>query len=126
MGQAHHQLGWTDVDNHFSLQSIDNLNTVIPPSATGNTGDSMGKMELALFGTKGSITETALSASCDLGTVTVTGAAVGHPFAVWGTIGPDAGGAFNLRGSVTAINKVGDQQGDGVHLRDRDTPKFGL
>jgi hypothetical protein len=79
-------------------------NTVIPPTAIGNTGNSMGKVELVLFGTTGTITETALSASCDSGTATVTGAVVGHPVAVCRTIGADVGGAFNLRGSVTSIS----------------------
>jgi hypothetical protein len=81
-------------------------NTVIPPTATGNTGNSTGKVELVLSGTTGTITGTTLSASCDSGTATVTGAAIGHPVVVSSTTGADIGGAFNLRGSVTAMNIV--------------------
>jgi hypothetical protein len=81
-------------------------NTVIPPTATGNSGNSMGKVELVLSGTTGTITGTSLSASCNSGTATVTGATVGHPVAVSSTTGADVGGAFILRGSVTAINTV--------------------
>jgi hypothetical protein len=81
--------------------------TAIPPTATENTGNSMGKEELVLSGTRSTITGTALiTTSYDSGTAKVTGAAVGHPVAVSSTTGAHAGGAHILRGSVTAINTV--------------------
>lgn len=60
----------------------------------------------ALFGVTGTITGTSLTASCDSGTATVTGAVVGQPVSVSSTTGADVGGAFYLRGSVTATNTV--------------------
>jgi hypothetical protein len=63
-------------------------------------------VQLVLTGTTGTITGTSLSASCDSGAATVTGATVGHPVAVSSTTGVDVGGAFNLRASVTATNTV--------------------
>jgi hypothetical protein len=65
-----------------------------------------GSSTLLLTGTTGTITGTSLSASCDSGTVSITGAAVGHPVSVSSTTGADVGGAFNIRGSVTATNMV--------------------
>jgi hypothetical protein len=59
-----------------------------------------------LQGTTGTITGTSLSASCDSGTVTVSGATVGRPVIVSSTTGADVGGAFNVRGSVTSANTV--------------------
>lgn len=60
----------------------------------------------ALEGVTGTITGTALTASCDSGTVMVPGAVVGHPVAVASTTGADVGGAFYLRASVTSTNTV--------------------
>jgi hypothetical protein len=59
-----------------------------------------------LSGTTSTITGTALSSSCDSGTASVTGAAVGMPVAVSTMDGTDVGGAFNLRASVTSSNTV--------------------
>jgi hypothetical protein len=60
----------------------------------------------SLTGTTGTITGTALTNTCNSGTATVTGAAVGMPVAASSTTGVDVGGAFNVRGSVTAANTV--------------------
>jgi hypothetical protein len=60
----------------------------------------------SLTGTTPTITGTALTATCDSGVVTVSGATVGHPVGVSGTTGADVGGAFTLRASVTATNTV--------------------
>lgn len=57
-------------------------------------------------GTTTSITGTALTATCDSGTVVVSGAVVGHAVGVSSTTGADVGGAFNLRASVTSTNTV--------------------
>lgn len=57
-------------------------------------------------GTTGSITGTALTATCDSGTVTINGAVAGQPVEVSSTTGADVGGAFYLRGSVTSSNTV--------------------
>ena len=59
-----------------------------------------------LLGATGTITGTALTATCDSGTATVTGAVVGKPVMVSSTTGADIGGAFNIRGSVTSSNTV--------------------
>jgi hypothetical protein len=86
---------------------VENSNGVLLPStATGNAGNSAGRVELVLSGTTSTVTGTALSSSCDSGTATVAGAAVGHPVSVSSTTGVDVGGAFNLRASVTAANTV--------------------
>ena len=61
---------------------------------------------LLLFGTTGTITGTSLSATCDSGTASVTGATVGHAVGVSATDGTDVGGAFDLRASVTSANTV--------------------
>lgn len=60
----------------------------------------------SIFGTTGTITGTSLTASCDSGTATVTGAVVGRPVSVSSTTGVDVGGAFTLRASVTSSNTV--------------------
>jgi len=57
-------------------------------------------------GTTGTITGTALAATCDSGTAGVTGAVVGHPVMVSSTTGVDVGGTFNVRGSVTSTGVV--------------------
>jgi hypothetical protein len=59
-----------------------------------------------LTGTTGTISGTALAATCDSGTVSITGAAVGSPVTVSTTDGTDIGGAFNIRGSVTSSGTV--------------------
>ena len=59
-----------------------------------------------LTGATGTITGTALTATCDSGTATVTGATVGHPVSVSTTDGTDVGGAFYLRASVTSTNTI--------------------
>lgn len=74
-------------------------------SAT-SVGDSGSTCFALLTGTTGTITGTALTASCDSGTATVTGATVGHTVGVSTTDGTDIGGAFNIRASVTASNTV--------------------
>jgi hypothetical protein len=80
--------------------------TVIPSTAPGYQGPASGYVQLALSGTTGTITGTALTATCDSGTASVTGAIVGHTVAVSSTTGADVGGAFNLRASVTSTNTV--------------------
>ena len=60
----------------------------------------------ALTGTTGTITGTALTATCDSGTVSVAGAQVGQGVYVSSTTGADVGGAFNLRASVTSAGVV--------------------
>lgn len=57
-------------------------------------------------GTTGTITGTALTATCDSGTVTINGAVAGTPVRVSSTTGADVGGAFNLRASVTSSNTI--------------------
>jgi hypothetical protein len=79
---------------------------LLPSTANPPTGNASGNVELTLAGTTGTITGTVLTASCDSGTATVTGAVVGRPVAVSSTTGVDVGGAFNLRASVTATNTV--------------------
>jgi hypothetical protein len=74
------------------------------PVATSGTAAVWGSR--FLVGVTGTITGTALSASCDSGTATVTGAVVGVPVSVSATDGVDVGAAFSLRGSVTAANTV--------------------
>ena len=66
-------------------------------------GDISGVL---LPGTTGTITGTALTATCDSGTATVTGATVGSPVSVSSTTGADVGGAFDLRASVTSSGTV--------------------
>jgi hypothetical protein len=73
-------------------------------NSVGTVSEYLGTPQLQ--GTTGTITGTALSATCDSGAVTVTGATVGHPVQVSSTTGADVGGAFNLRASVTAANTV--------------------
>jgi hypothetical protein len=81
-------------------------NVVIPSTATGNSGNRTGMVELVLTGTTSIITGTALHSSCDSGTVYIQGANVGHPVAVSSTSGADIGVAFSLRASVTSLNTV--------------------
>ena len=69
-----------------------------------------------LTGTTGTITGTALTATCDSGTATVTGAVVGHTVGVSTTDGTDVGGAFYLRASVTS-----DEYDNGFRVRYRHT-----
>ena len=81
-------------------------NIVIPSTALGYQGPAAGYVQLSVSGTTGTITGTALTATCDSGTATVTGAVVGHPVAVSSTTGADVIGAFNVRASVTATGVV--------------------
>jgi hypothetical protein len=91
-------------------QNIFNANgTSIPGAVLGNkSANNTGAayVELVLTGTTGTITGTALTATCDSGTASVTGAVVGHPVAVSSTTGADVGGAFNVRASVTSTGTV--------------------
>jgi hypothetical protein len=83
--------------------------TSIPGAVLGNkSANNTGAayVELVLTGTTGTITGTALTATCDSGTASVTGAVVGHPVAVSSTTGADVGGAFNVRASVTSTGTV--------------------
>jgi len=100
--------GQTNVSGslHIGGSLINNNGTLIPSTALGNIGNPSGYVELALKGTTGTIAGTPLSASCDSGTATVTGAAVGQTVAVSSTTGADVGGTFNVRGSVTSAGKV--------------------
>ena len=59
-----------------------------------------------LYGYTASITGTSLSATCDSGTTTVTGAIGGEPVIAVRADGTDIGGAFNVRASVTSANTV--------------------
>lgn len=101
--------------------SSDNSVTGNVPSATGLPGATnyvctststvtnkctWSAQSVPLTGTTGTITGTALTATCDSGTASVTGAVVGHPVGVSSTTGADVGGAFNLRASVTSSNTV--------------------
>jgi hypothetical protein len=87
--------------------SLANANgTLIPSTALGYQGPAAGYVQLSVNGTTGTITGTALTATCNSGTASVTGAIVGHPVAVSSTTGADVGGTFNLRASVTATNTV--------------------
>ena len=94
------------VDNGSSGLIGPGAATWIPASATAYNGVATGGPQLTLVGATGTITGTALTATCDSGTATVTGAVVGHPVAVSSTTGADVGGAFNLRASVTSTNTV--------------------
>ena len=60
----------------------------------------------ALTGVTETITGTALAASCNSGTARVPGATTGMPVVVSSVGGIDIGGAFSLRGAVTAENIV--------------------
>ena len=95
--------------------SAASLVTVTVPALTDTLVNLTGTQTLTnktvngaqlLSGATASITGTALTATCDSGTATVTGAIVGHPVAVSSTTGADIGGAFNIRGSVTSTNTV--------------------
>jgi hypothetical protein len=68
--------------------------------------DMDGTYLVGLRGTTGTITGTALTNSCDSGTVSITGALPGMPVHVSTTDGTDIGGAFNIRASVTASGSV--------------------
>ena len=59
-----------------------------------------------LYGYTASITGTSLSATCDSGTTTVTGAIGGEPVIAVRADATDIGGAFNVRASVTSANTV--------------------
>lgn len=82
------------------------VRTIAGSSSSGQLASATNDCYTQLTGTTGTITGTSLSASCDSGTVTVTGATVGHTVAVSSTTGADVGGAFSLRGSVTAANTI--------------------
>jgi hypothetical protein len=76
------------------------------PSSGPSTPTTAYLQGIPLSGTTGTITGTSLSNSCDSGTATITGAVVGSPVVVSSTTGADVGGAFNVRGSVTASGVV--------------------
>jgi hypothetical protein len=100
---------------HFAAGAISNdeayeianaLSTYAPSCTAGQLCDLTGPVPHAFSGTTGTITGTALTASCDTGTVSVAGAAAGSPVQVSTTDGTDLGGAFNLRASVTSTGTV--------------------
>ena len=90
--------------------ALANGTTATTQSVSDNTTkvatDAFVRAQLPLTGTTGTITGTALTATCDSGTASVTGAVVGAPVVVSSTTGADVGGAFNVRGSVTATGTV--------------------
>jgi len=83
-----------------TVASISSAGALTVASCTGCGGTPY------LSGATSAITGTALTATCDTGTTTVTGAVVGQPVAVGTTDGTDLGGAFYLRASVTSSNTV--------------------
>ncbi len=83
-----------------SASSVDHHLHVIPNNGTDT------RVAGTLVGTTGTITGTSLTATCDSGTVSITGAVVGSPVSVSSTTGVDVGGAFYLRGSVTSAGTV--------------------
>jgi hypothetical protein len=106
-----------NVNGSAYVHDLKSLTTITAGSAavqiTNNTGylqdasvSGSPQVKASLSGTTGTITGTALSASCDSGTASVTGAVVGSPVAVSSTTGVDVGGAFNVRGSVTSAGTV--------------------
>jgi hypothetical protein len=106
-GRCWNNPAYVDNAGIFHIKSLVNSNgPVIPQTALGYQGPAAGYVQLAVNGTTGTITGTALTATCDSGTASVTGAVVGHPVVVSSTTGADVGGAFNLRASVTATNTV--------------------
>ncbi|MCU1343648.1 MAG: hypothetical protein JWN92_3071 [Candidatus Acidoferrum typicum] len=68
--------------------------------------DMDGTYALDLSGTTSTIIGTALTATCDSGTVAIAGAVAGMPVHVSTTDGTDLGGAFNVRASVTTNGTV--------------------
>ena len=90
--------------NYFRLTGTPSGQVSLTMPAT--TGTLAETSQLPLTGTTGTITGTALTATCDSGTASVTGAVVGAPVVVSSTTGADVGGAFNVRGSVTATGTV--------------------
>jgi hypothetical protein len=100
-------LGNSTTTGTYYFGSLNNANgPVIPLTALGYQGPAAGYVQLSVSGATNTITGTALTATCDSGTVSVTGAVVGHPVAVSSTTGADVGGAFNVRGSVTSTGTV--------------------
>lgn len=71
-----------------------------------NNGGNPTNVAGTLFGTTGTITGTALTATCDSGTASVPNAIVGQTVSVSSTTGVDVGGAFDLRALVTAAGTV--------------------
>jgi hypothetical protein len=102
-------LGITNFRGSGAAEGIVETGTFISTAASQfAAGTTVGgiPIPISLTGTTATITGTALSATCDSGSVTVSGATVGHPVGVSSTTGADVGGAFNLRASVTAANTV--------------------
>ncbi len=113
---------WGSPGSYFSINggssfAAPNFNSTLPAAGANGlnaTWQSSGQSVSAeiilpvldMPGLTGSITGTSLTASCDSGTATVTGAAVGDPVSASAVGGADLGAAFDLRASVTAANTV--------------------
>jgi hypothetical protein len=78
----------------------------ITANRTYSKPDQSGTYALDLTGSTSVINGTLLSATCDSGTASVTGAVIGMPVVVSTTDGSDLGGAFNIRASVTSNGTV--------------------
>jgi hypothetical protein len=91
-------------DNQSGLLMINSRNLSV--ASSGAITVAGRSLKPSLTGTTETITGTALSGTCDSGTVSVSGATIGMPVIVSSTTGTDIGGAFNVRASVTATNMV--------------------
>jgi len=97
----------TLIGSSLQVTGISGSTQCVHTDTSGNfTGTGADCTVAPLSGVTSSITGTSLSATCDSGTATVTGAAVGSPVIVGTTDGTDVGGAFYLRASVTTTNTV--------------------
>ncbi len=88
-----------DCSGNLTVHSL----TMQGVTQVGTNGTSINNIAR---GTTRTVTGTVLSASCDSGTVSITGAPVTATVMVNTTDGSDIGGAFNVRGSVTAEGTV--------------------
>jgi hypothetical protein len=107
--QTNTTVKWSiDDSGDFTLNSVKiGANTLIPATATGNTGNAVGKVVLAIAGTTGSIGGSALTAgNCASGTATIAGGTAGHPAIASPSDGTFIGGAYTVTATTTNATTV--------------------
>jgi hypothetical protein len=108
-GSSQDQWAWQNVETNTGGANGTSVYTLTNSGLSGITYSVSFPnipVTIGLHGTTSTITGTALTATCDSGMVTVTGATVGNTVGVSTTDGTDIGGAFNVRASVTATNTI--------------------
>ena len=98
------------VDGNGVMTIPGNLNNgngiLLPSTATGNAGNSTGKVMLGITGTTGSIGGYLAAGNCASGTATISGGTAGHTAIASPSDGTFIGGTFTIQATTTNATTV--------------------